>query len=111
ADIDNEHRACSGAVVLHRMRPTIVEKYAFARFPAVRLRFDDEPRRIVCRHAQPQMITEIAEVWTFVLGDRLARIENREKRLDQVGNTIQDAAGFRTARPIRFGPMTEDLEQ
>ena len=84
-DVNNQHAADAIAVVDHLMQMRVVKQDCLAQFPCVRLMVDDDAGGIVFRHAEGQMVTEIAEVRSFVSRDRLARIEDREERLNDVG--------------------------
>src|ERR1700741_276698 len=66
-NVENQHCAHLIAVIDHGVRPAIVEQNGFAFLPDIVLRIDNDLGRILFRHAEPEMITQIAEVWPFML--------------------------------------------
>src|SRR5262249_20723446 len=108
--VDDQDGAKLLAGIDDRVRPAVVEQHGLAFSPDVILPVNDELRRILRGHAHAEVIAQVAEIGSFVLRDRFARVENREESLDHVRHLFQRPARFRTARPVLRGPVTHDLQ-
>src|SRR5262249_12673874 len=97
------------AVVDHLMLPGVVPEHVLTFPPGIDLVLDAELGRVLLRHDQAQMVAQVAPVWTLMGGYRLARVEDRETRLERPVDPVEGGAGPRAVTPVGLGLLADQV--
>ena len=77
-DVHHQDGPRLGAGVHHRVRPAVVEQHSLAFFPDIVLAIDDELGRVAHWHSHAEVIAQVAEIRSLVLGHRFAGFKDRD---------------------------------